>query len=206
MDIGELIKLIISFLLGGLMSLLIWLLTTKILSPRILLADDLSRVNTNQEGKKRYFFKIQNLSPQRNIYDIACYVRYHFSDDSFYSETLPTIPLLKHREAGYDYKYERKIELKRINLANVNKSIQERYGKENNQIEIDEFFEKENNNGYIEMIVICYDAFSGAKRCVISKEFRQSNINDGHYLKGSMKIEPEPNPNSSIESHADTYH
>lgn len=205
MEANDLIMLIVSFLMGGIMSLLIWFLTTKILSPKMLVANNLSRVHINHEGKKRYFLKIQNHSPKRNVYDIACYIRYHFSDDSFYSETIPTIPLLRNKEEGCDYKYERKIELKRINLANVNKTIQERYGKENNQIDIDEFFEKEKNNGYIEMIVICYDAFSGAKRCVISKEFKQSNIKNGHYLQGSMEIKPDPNPNSSTESHADNY-
>lgn len=202
----EIIKLLTSFLLGGIMSLIIWFLTTKILSPKMLLANDISRIRIYNEGKKRYFLKIQNVSTKRDIYDIVCYLRYHFSDDSFYSATIPTIPLLKCKESGFDYKYERKIELKKINLANMNKAIQERYGKEDNQIEIDEFFEKEGYNGYIEMIVICYDAFSGAKKCAVSKEFRQINIKNGHYGQGSMEIKPEPNPNSSTESHADSYY
>lgn len=206
METIEIVMLVVSFLMGGVMSLMIWFLTTKILSPKMLLADDISRIRSNNENKKRYFLKIQNTSVKRDIYDIACYVRYHFSDDSFYSETIPSIPLLKYQEKGCDYKYERKIELKKINLDKVNKTLQEKYCKNDNQIEIDEFFEKEKDKGYIEMIVICYDAFSGAKRCVVSKEFTRNNIKEGHYLDGSMEIKNETNLESSIESHADSYH
>lgn len=205
MDTLKLIMYIASFFAGGVMSLLIWFLTTKLLSPKMLLTGEISRTYVKEEKKNHYFLKIRNESNQRDIYDIACYVRCHFSDDSFYSETFPPIPLLKKKKNDSICKCERKIELKNINLANVNKAIQDKYGKSDNQINIDEFFEKEADNGYIEMIVICYDAFSGAKRCVLSKEFHKKDIRDGFYPIGSMKIHKEPNFNSSTESHADTY-
>lgn len=201
----KIIEFIASFIAGGLMSLIIWFLTTKLLAPKLILSSDIARTFVRDEKKNHYYLKIQNESNKRAIYDIACYVRFHFSDDSFYSQTFSPIPLLQVMDKHESFKYERKIELKNINLSAVNHAIQQKYSAPNNQINIDTFFEVEKDKGYIEFIAICYDAFSGAKRCVLSKEFGGCDVRTGYFPHGKMTVEQEPNPNSLIESHADSH-
>lgn len=219
---------IISFVSGAMVSLAIWFFTTKLLSPKMLLSDSISRTTTNG-GMTRYYFKLQNSSSHRDIYDITCYARFHFSNDFFYSQTISPIPLLCCKDGKNECNSERKVELKKLNLSKTSTSVQKKYeefavartveiirseddaetkGKTTEKkellVNIDEFFKREGDNGYIEIIVICYDAFSGAKRCVLSKKFKSKDIHDGHFLKGAMKIEND-DPESSIESHADSH-
>lgn len=228
MENSEIIGIIVSFLAGGIMSLLIWFLTTKLLSPKMNLSDEIARRAIGSDGKNQYFIKIQNVSKHRNIYDITCYARYHFSNDSFYTETFATIPLLESMSEKDECKRERKLEFKNLNLSKTPKTVQEKYTelkrqnekleknadepdnkgdkeeKKEIQVNIDEFFKKEGDQGYLEMIVICYDAFSGAKRCVLSKNFGLKDIKDGDFRRGSMIVENN-NPDSSTESHADSH-
>ena len=202
----NIVEIIVSFVSGGLMSLIIWFLTTKLLSPKLILSPKIARTHIKDENKCHYYLKIQNGSKSRDIYDIACYIRFHFSDDSFYSQTIPTIPLLRVKDENNSHKYERKIEMKNINLNAVSKATQLKYNVADNQINIDTFFEMEKDKGYIEFVVVCYDAFSGAKRCVLSKEFHNDDINNGYFPLGKMFVEEEPNPRASTECHADSYH
>lgn len=224
----DIVGFILSFVSGAMVSLAIWFFTTKLLSPKILLSDSISRTSANG-GIIRYYFKLQNNSSHRDIYDITCYVRFHFSNDFFYSQTISPIPLLRCKDRKNECSSERKVELKKLNLSKTSSSVQKKYEeygvarnagktrseeddetkgksteKEELLISIDDFFKKEGGNGYIEIIVICYDAFSGAKRCVLSKKFKFKDIHDGHFLKGAMKIEND-DPESSIESHADSH-
>lgn len=206
METTKVIEFIVSFIAGGLMSLAIWLLTTKFLAPKLILSPDMARTFVKDEKKNRYYLKIQNESRKRAIYNIVCYARFHFSDDSFYSLTFPPIPLLQINDDCNSYKYERKIEIKNINLDAVNKAIQQKFNSADNQINIDKFFEIEKDKGYIEIIIICYDVFSGAKRCVLSKEFNIDDVKDGYFPDGKMRVEREPNPNSSTESYDNNHH
>lgn len=224
----DIVGFILSFVSGAIVSLAIWFLTTKLLSPKMLLSDSVSRTSANN-GVIRYYFKLQNNSSHRDIYDITCYARFHFSNDFFYSQTISPIPLLRCKDSKNENSSERKVELKKINLSQTSSSVQKKYeefgvarnveiirseedaetkGKitEKNEllISIDDFFKKEGDDGYIEIIVICYDAFSGAKRCVLSKKFKSKDIHNGRFLKGSMKIEND-DPESSIESYADSH-
>lgn len=228
METCDIIGIIVSFLSGGIMSVLIWFLTTKLLSPKMKLSDEIARRAVGFDGKNQYFIKIQNVSEHRNIYGITCYARYHFSNDSFYTETFPTIPLLESKSKKDEFKRERKLEIKNLNISKTPKTVQEKYielankekllgeiaepsannvkkeEKKEIQVNIDEFFKKEGDQGYLEMIVICYDAFSGAKRCVLSKYFGFKDIKDGDFQRGSMKVENN-NHDSSTESHADSH-
>lgn len=223
MEKNDIIWFVGSFLAGGFMSLLIWFLTTKLLSPKMKLSDEIARrPSVGFDGKNQYFLKIQNVSKRRDIYDITCHARYHFSNNSFYTETLPPIPLLQSKSKKDACKWERKLELKNLNLLKTPNAVQEKYidsksieikngekteaenvEKNELQVNIDEFFQKE-EQGYLEMIVICYDAFSGAKRCVLSKKFELKDIKNGDFRNGSMKVEGH-DPNSSTESYADSY-
>ena len=202
----NIVEIIVSFVSGGLMSLIIWFLTTKLLSPKLILSSKIARTHIKDENKCRYYLKIQNGSKSRAIYDIACYVRFHFSDDSFYSQTIPPIPLLRVKDEHNSHKYERKIEMKNINLNAVSQAVKLKYNATDNQINIDNFFETEKDKGYIEFVVICYDAFSGAKRCVLSQEFHKDDINEGYFPHGKMVVEEEPNPGAATECHADSYY
>lgn len=174
---------------GFITSFLIWILTTKLLSPRLTLLKKVARTKL-EDNSRKYFIKIINESRTRDIYDISCYIRFHFRDGAYYSMETPTLPLLTKNtssENNKKYHFERLIEIKRIKKG------------AGTVYTLDDFFENEGEKCVFEVIIVCYDKFSGAKKCIRSQEFGKGDIEDGRFRPGKKCVESVESYNAQIE-------
>ncbi len=183
-----------TFILGLATSIIAWFITNRFCAPRIAISKKIVHMRSG-----KYVFKIQNQSHWHEIYDVSIYIRYCFSSNNYYPYIQTPVALLKvkprkTRTTFAGEPYEMKIEIK-----GPKKRGQEQ------EIPLHDFFSIPDQpvirEPYIDVIIICYDKFSGSTRHAIQERYHRSDVCENSYFPdGFLEAVPYPEEDSGIQN------
>jgi hypothetical protein len=192
-----------AFVIGCLSSLVIWLITTIILTPKIKICPEISKT-LQHDGKPVYRLKIIN-KRKRDAYGIDIYIRIR-CERKFLSMKAPEVPILhckRHSETDYErlIPFEAHlIQESRIKGLN-NKELYKKYT--DGILTLEDFLYNGDGEKSFEIILIAHDKFSGARKFVKALEFTEqelrNSIIDGVFKDGDDRVTPST-PTTSEET------
>lgn len=183
----EFFGFILSSIVAIITSFVAWLLSVKIFKPKIGISTEIVTNDKKEAVDKKFKFKIQNLSPTREVYDISVYATYCFASKNYYSTRIRHLPILKvnpfveTEDTTPDMEpYEMKINI----LGPQTKG--------NTQQSLEDFFDNTSNSGnvkpYIDIEIVAYDKFSGSIKYAYGQRYYEENIKYEHVFDvGKLK-------------------
>jgi hypothetical protein len=179
---------IIAFILGCVSSLLIWLLITCCITPKITICKEIAE-STQNDGKTLYKMKIIN-DTCRNAYDIMITFRIYYSG-TYFSISCPGVPVLFGKNRHPTYERLIPVDLYGIKESKIygipNDVIKNKY--ENKKLTIDDFFDNNpKEDTHLEFVLTAYDGFSNTRRCKVVKYYRE-NIKKGVFKQGEKFVD-----------------
>lgn len=188
-----------SFIAGIMSSAIVWWIINKFTTPRLSLSQKIVR---NRKSPDSYLIKIQNKSHLRGVYNVIIHTVYCTANESYHREELTTVAYLKHKP--WFHKKE-KVEQKekpyemKIRIMGPKKNSQE-------YVPLEMFLEeksspKSQNKAFLDIIIICYDRYSGtAKQIITNRYFTQDVLDDVHFEEGSVDVVANDNNENGVQS------
>lgn len=188
--------MLLSLLIGAFASVVAVFVYNYAFSPKIAVSSKIIRTE-----KGRYLIKLQNKSRFREIYDITIHPRYRSAKNGYVSERNILVPLLNRKRKNpedHQKPFEMKIELTGITLRDTGR-----------RQDLKDFFNSIDPNytyyePYIEIVIICYDGFSGMTRHAITQRYKKENLIENAYFEEGI-LEPKTYPNKDDESGIQKY-
>ncbi|NVO08672.1 MAG: hypothetical protein HXX16_01795 [Bacteroidales bacterium] len=184
---------IIGFLLGVLSSLVIWILTSQILVPKIQFSGHICRYYVDNMKLAGYEFKLCN-NGRRNIFDINVYFNINIKGlvypDLYENYIIPIgtcenkITVLKPSKKGLTMS---------INAVQLNLLDKKYFPKhiimkcKNKQLTLDDLYAL-GTDVYAEITLFGYDSYSGTKKHFCSHKYRLENIMKGEFELDSLLV------------------
>ncbi len=180
-------ELIIGFILGAFASWLVWIITQKLISPKIDISSSIIRQNVSYKKNKIYKIKIHNKSKWRDIIDVEVHFRIKFpfiSNEKGSREfaTVVEIPIGKHN--GHIPRIKsKKSQVMHIYVEKTDRfedivfpeDIRKKYKEKELDLDYVLSFSKE---VYGQLFVFGYDSFSGSRILFESKKYYFLDIVD----------------------------
>ena len=193
-------------LAGAISSIMIWLCTTKILVPKVLISPGISKIEIG--GKQVYKIKILNTG-YRSVYNISVFFRFMIANKLVYVQLADDgiVPVLKKRKLSLckvkaskvndkglllniDVKTNCKIVHDRkvlSDLSGVPQEIHDQVEDLSKDISLSDIFAWSIFQG-AEIILYGYDSFTGSPACFFTK-YNKDSIEAKRFKKNSVKFE-----------------
>jgi hypothetical protein len=198
MDNNNLINGIFGFVIGVLASIIAWIITTKLIVPKVEFSKNIAKTRQRQSEVPIYKFCMRNKG-KRMIIDIDIYFRVRIQGINEEQPTIWrvfTIPLnvignkciyLKPTSKKfYGSEFTIKInECEEFTHFYYPEDIKNKYMK--GELTLEDIFNI-GKDAYAEIIIFGYDNLSGARKCFISHKYSIVNIIEGKFASRSMDI------------------